>query len=101
MREGGEENKKCGNGLGNSSSGGGDHRALLGTAAAGRILSPPLYPLGFLPSAGSGGGRAVEGAGVAGPGQGSGRREQVSSPERPYDCLRGGFGQGGHLTLIT
>lgn len=97
----GEENKKCGNGLGNSSSGGGDHRALLGTAAAGRILSPPLSPLGSLPNASSGGGRAVEGAGVSGPDPGSGRREQVSSPQRLYGCLWGGLLQARHLTLVT
>lgn len=87
--------------LGNSSSGGGDHRAQLGTAAAGLILSRPLGPFGFLPDAGSGGAGSGGGSGVAGLGRGSGRREQVSSPLRLYDCLRGGLLQGGHLTLVT
>ena len=47
------------------------------------------------------GGAGVAGPGVAGLGRGSGRREELSSLQQLYDCLRGGLLQGGHLTLIT
>lgn len=75
----GGKQKKCGNGTGNSSSGAGNHRAQLRTVAAGRILSPPLGLLGFLPNAGSDRGRQRRGGRGGGAGPGIGRREELSA----------------------
>lgn len=89
-------NKKCSNGLGNSSSGGRRSRCTardscrrphpLSASRAARLLA----------QRGPGRGRKAEGPGVVGPGLGP--PEEVGaggSPERLYDCLWGGSCRGG------